>query len=79
MRSAVSNRRSCNCGCMPSAIPRSISTLLAARISALRDSISSAIALSAAARSAPVATVSVRAAARAKSANAATVVVALMA
>ena len=60
-------------------MPRSISTLLAARISALRASISSAIALSAADRSAPHAVVSVRAAKRARSANSATVVVALMA
>ena len=69
MRAGVSSKRSNNEALIPAARPRTISSSFAARISELLASIASAIAIKAALRSAPVATLKVRAAVRATSAN----------
>ncbi|CAB4634677.1 unannotated protein [freshwater metagenome] len=69
MRSGVSKSRSSKDEFNPLVRPACISISLAARISALRDWIASAIASSAALRSAPVARFNVRPARRALSAS----------
>ena len=74
----VSKSRSSNESFIFAVLARTISSSLAARISALRARIASAIELRAPLRSAPVATLKVRAAARAVSARPVTNCVALM-